>query len=171
MNRDLLGMVGKGTLPSLMAGGDVSGDAEPDFGRQPDIGPPSHDDDIGLHRRAVDEADVGDPAVGQSEPLVTIRHAADDAPPRLVLAPAQVAQLLSVEEPDVLASLESGDLKGRKIGTQWRVTRAAVDRFLRIEDREMPADDLVGGGSGAACLLRRGTGNCGVAADIFNGGR
>jgi hypothetical protein len=29
-----------------------------------------------------------------------------------------------------MASLESGDLKGKKIGTQWRVTRAAVDSFL-----------------------------------------
>ena len=47
-----------------------------------------------------------------------------------LLTPAQVAKLLSVEEPDVLASLESGDLKGRKIGSQWRVTRAAVDQFL-----------------------------------------
>ena len=31
---------------------------------------------------------------------------------------------------DVLASLASGDLKGKRIGTQWRVTRAAVDAFL-----------------------------------------
>jgi excisionase family DNA binding protein len=44
--------------------------------------------------------------------------------------PAQVAQLLGVGEADVLASLESGDIKGKKIGTQWRVTRAAVDQFL-----------------------------------------
>ena len=31
---------------------------------------------------------------------------------------------------DVVSSLEAGDLKGKKIGTQWRVTRAAVDAFL-----------------------------------------
>jgi len=48
-----------------------------------------------------------------------------------VLAPAQVAQMLGVAESDVLASLESGDIKGKKIGTQWRVTRAAVDAFLK----------------------------------------
>ena len=29
-----------------------------------------------------------------------------------------------------MASLDAGDLKGRRIGTQWRVTRAAVDAFL-----------------------------------------
>ena len=34
-------------------------------------------------------------------------------------------------ESDVMASLDAGDLKGKKIGTQWRVTRAAVDAFLR----------------------------------------
>ena len=47
-----------------------------------------------------------------------------------LMTPAQVAQVLGVAESDVLASLDSGDLKGKKIGTQWRVTRAAVDVFL-----------------------------------------
>ena len=47
-----------------------------------------------------------------------------------LMTPAQVAQLLSVNEADVLASLEAGDLKGKRIGTQWRITRAAVDQFL-----------------------------------------
>jgi hypothetical protein len=36
-----------------------------------------------------------------------------------------------VTENDVLTSLESGDLKGKKIGTQWRVTRDAVNAFIR----------------------------------------
>jgi excisionase family DNA binding protein len=48
-----------------------------------------------------------------------------------LLTPGQVAQLLGVAESDILASLEKGDLKGKQIGTQWRVTRAAVDQFLR----------------------------------------
>jgi excisionase family DNA binding protein len=47
-----------------------------------------------------------------------------------LLNPAQVAQMLGVAESDVIASLESGDLKGKKIGTQWRVPKAAVDTFL-----------------------------------------
>jgi excisionase family DNA binding protein len=47
-----------------------------------------------------------------------------------LLTPAQVAQRLGVSEADVIATLDSGDLKGKKIGTQWRVTRAAVDAFL-----------------------------------------
>jgi excisionase family DNA binding protein len=52
------------------------------------------------------------------------------APAPDLFTPAQVAQMLGVGESDVVASLESGDLKGKKIGTQWRVTRAAVDQFL-----------------------------------------
>ena len=47
------------------------------------------------------------------------------------MTPAQVAQMLGVGESDVMSSLDAGDLKGRKIGTQWRVTRAAVDTFLK----------------------------------------
>jgi hypothetical protein len=30
----------------------------------------------------------------------------------------------------VLASLEAGDLKGKRIGTQWRVPKAAIDAFI-----------------------------------------
>jgi excisionase family DNA binding protein len=47
-----------------------------------------------------------------------------------LMTPAQVAQQLGVAESDVMASLEAGDLKGKKIGTQWRVTKSAVDQFL-----------------------------------------
>lgn len=47
-----------------------------------------------------------------------------------LMTPAQVAQMLGVAESDVLASLETGDLKGKKIGTQWRVPKTAVDQFI-----------------------------------------
>ena len=47
-----------------------------------------------------------------------------------LFTPAQVAQMLGVTESDVMSSLQKGDLKGKQIGTQWRVTRAAVDTFL-----------------------------------------
>ena len=39
--------------------------------------------------------------------------------------------MLGVAESDVLSILEAGDLKGKKIGTQWRVTHDAVNTFLR----------------------------------------
>ncbi len=59
----------------------------------------------------------GDAAVGQGLPEV--------------LSPAQVAQALGVTEANVMASLEKGDIKGKRIGTEWRVTRAALNEFLR----------------------------------------
>jgi excisionase family DNA binding protein len=48
-----------------------------------------------------------------------------------ILTPADVAKVLSVTEADVVASLEAGDLKGKKIGTAWRVTKSALDDFLK----------------------------------------
>jgi excisionase family DNA binding protein len=47
------------------------------------------------------------------------------------MGPADAAKLLGVSETDVIASLESGDLKGKRIGTQWRLTKTAVADFLR----------------------------------------
>jgi len=41
------------------------------------------------------------------------------------------AKILGVSEADVIASLDAGDLKGKKIGTQWRITRAALAEFLK----------------------------------------
>jgi excisionase family DNA binding protein len=46
------------------------------------------------------------------------------------LSPADAAKLLGVSEADVIASLEAGDLKGKKIGSQWRLTRAQLAQFL-----------------------------------------
>jgi excisionase family DNA binding protein len=47
-----------------------------------------------------------------------------------VLTPEQVAERLGVEVSDVLSAIESGELKGRKIGSQVRITQAALDDFL-----------------------------------------
>jgi excisionase family DNA binding protein len=48
-----------------------------------------------------------------------------------VLTPADAAKLLNVSEADVIASLEAGDLKGKKIGSQWRLTRAQLAQFMQ----------------------------------------
>jgi excisionase family DNA binding protein len=48
-----------------------------------------------------------------------------------LLAPADAAKILNVSEADVLASIQSGDLKAKKIGAQFRITRAALDEFLK----------------------------------------
>jgi excisionase family DNA binding protein len=52
------------------------------------------------------------------------------APAADILTPAQVAQTLGVAEADVIASIEAGDIKGKKIGSQYRITRAALEEFL-----------------------------------------
>jgi excisionase family DNA binding protein len=48
------------------------------------------------------------------------------------LSPADAAKVLGVTEADVIASLEGGELKGKKIGAQWRVTRAQIHQFLQV---------------------------------------
>jgi len=47
-----------------------------------------------------------------------------------LLSPAEAANVLEVSENDVLAALAEGALKGKKIGTSWRITRSAIDEFL-----------------------------------------
>ena len=47
------------------------------------------------------------------------------------IGPADAAKALGVSEADVIASLEAGDLKGKRIGTQWRITKSALADFLK----------------------------------------
>ena len=47
------------------------------------------------------------------------------------LTPAEAAKVLGVTEADVIASLEAGDLKGKRIGSQWRLTRTHLAQFLQ----------------------------------------
>ena len=42
----------------------------------------------------------------------------------------EVARYLGVTEADVMASITAGELKAKKIGSQFRITRSAVDAFL-----------------------------------------
>ena len=65
---------------------------------------------------------------GAAAPTPTTAPAA--APVLQVYTPAHAAQLLGVEVADVLAELEAGNLKGRKIGSAWRIAQAALDEFL-----------------------------------------
>jgi excisionase family DNA binding protein len=47
-----------------------------------------------------------------------------------LLSPAEAAQALGVTEADVMTVLESGELKGRKIGSTWRVPRVAITSYM-----------------------------------------
>jgi excisionase family DNA binding protein len=73
------------------------------------------------------------PAVPPPLPGAAAAVAATVAAPAVsleVLTPEQVAQALGVTEADVIASIDAGDLKGKKIGAQYRITKAALDEFL-----------------------------------------
>ena len=48
-----------------------------------------------------------------------------------LLGPADVAKLLGVSEEDIMATITAGDLKAKKIGSTYRITRAAVEEFLK----------------------------------------
>ena len=50
-----------------------------------------------------------------------------------VLTPEQAAQALGVSVEDVMASIESGDLKARKIGNATRIAKSALEAFLHGE--------------------------------------
>ncbi len=64
---------------------------------------------------------------GQAAPPV-ISPPAANAP---LLSPDEVARTLGVSEADVLATLEKGELKGKKIGSVWRISKPALDDYLK----------------------------------------
>jgi excisionase family DNA binding protein len=72
--------------------------------------------------------------MGQSTPpAAPVQAAATPAATGLpdLLGPADVAKLLGVSEEDVMATITSGDLKAKKIGSAYRITRSAVEEFLK----------------------------------------
>jgi excisionase family DNA binding protein len=46
------------------------------------------------------------------------------------MTPAEAASYLRVSEEDVLAAIEAGDLKARKLGNAFRISKEALDEFL-----------------------------------------
>jgi excisionase family DNA binding protein len=70
-------------------------------------------------------------AVGMSIAQQFLNQTAPRSEPLDVLTPEQVATMLGVTQEDVVASLEAGDLRGKKIGAQWRVTRESVAAFMK----------------------------------------
>jgi excisionase family DNA binding protein len=74
-------------------------------------------------------------AVGEAKPVVALpavdaRATAADAGLPDLLTPEQAAQALGVGEADVLAVIESGELKAKKIGSSVRIKRSALDEYL-----------------------------------------
>ena len=47
-----------------------------------------------------------------------------------VMTPAEAAQVLKVSEEDVMAAIEAGDLKAKKLGNAYRISKESLDDFL-----------------------------------------
>jgi len=80
---------------------------------------------FGLAQQMVKDGFAG----GHATPTVAPVAGGAAALPDL-LSPADAAQALGVSETDVMAVLESGDLKGKKIGSTWRIARAALNSYM-----------------------------------------
>jgi excisionase family DNA binding protein len=50
--------------------------------------------------------------------------------PPPVMTPSEAASYLKVAEEDVIAAIEAGDLKAKKIGKAYRISKEAIDDFL-----------------------------------------
>jgi excisionase family DNA binding protein len=64
--------------------------------------------------------------LGQNPPAVAANPGGFD-----LLSPPDAAKLLGVTEADVLASIEAGQLKAKKIGSAYRISRAALEEFIK----------------------------------------
>ncbi|MFM8319631.1 MAG: helix-turn-helix domain-containing protein, partial [Chloroflexota bacterium] len=47
-----------------------------------------------------------------------------------VMTPSEAAAYLRVAEEDVIAAIQAGDLKAKKIGNAYRISKEALDAFL-----------------------------------------
>ncbi|NUM44511.1 MAG: SPFH domain-containing protein [Anaerolineales bacterium] len=48
-----------------------------------------------------------------------------------VMTPSEAAAILRVSEEDVVAAINAGDLKARKLGNAYRISKAAMEEFLK----------------------------------------
>ncbi len=80
---------------------------------------------FGLAQQMVQQGLAG----GQATPTVAPAAAPAAGLPEL-LSPADAAGALGVSEADVMAVLESGELKGKKIGSSWRISRSALTTYM-----------------------------------------
>lgn len=48
-----------------------------------------------------------------------------------VMDPAQAAEFLKVSSEDIIAAIEAGDLQARKIGSAYRISKTALEEFLK----------------------------------------
>lgn len=69
--------------------------------------------------------------VGSAPPAGGAQSAAPAAATPDVMTPSEAASYLRVSEEDVIAAINSGDLKAKKIGNAFRISKDALDTFLK----------------------------------------
>jgi excisionase family DNA binding protein len=84
---------------------------------------------FGLAQQMMKDGFMGGHATPTVAVAAPLSQAAAAGLPEL-LSPAEAAQALGVTEADVMVVLESGELKGRKIGSTWRIPRAAITSYM-----------------------------------------
>ena len=70
------------------------------------------------------------PAGGQPSGVAPAGGAPSGAMPA-VMTPGEAATFLKVSEEDVVAAINSGDLKAKKIGNAFRISKEALEEFLK----------------------------------------
>jgi excisionase family DNA binding protein len=84
---------------------------------------------FGLAQQMVQQGFAGGQATPTVAPTAPAAAGAGTGLPEL-MGPADAATALGVSEADVMAVLESGELKGKKIGASWRISRAALAAYM-----------------------------------------
>jgi len=71
---------------------------------------------------------------GMMQPGAQQQQAAQGAAARAaapdVMNPAQAAAYLQVSEADIMQMIQSGQIKAKQIGSQFRISKTALDQFL-----------------------------------------
>ena len=83
---------------------------------------------FGLAQQMVQQGFAGGQATPTVAPVAPAAAAGTGLPE--LMGPADAATALGVSEADVMAVLESGELKGKKIGSAWRISRAALAAYM-----------------------------------------
>jgi excisionase family DNA binding protein len=78
----------------------------------------------------------GPEALGAEAEWTVGRHSFRPAETPEVLTPAQLAELLQVDEETVVELAQRGELPGRMVGGEWRFSRTAVLGWLGEEQPE-----------------------------------
>lgn len=82
-------------------------------------------------QQAAQQAAAGGQAAGTPPPAAAApAPAGAPLPMPDIMTPEQAAEFLQVSLPDVVSAIEAGELKARKIGTSYRISKANLEEFL-----------------------------------------